>query len=138
MTHASAVDFCNNLGASIATPDDPQQNTYMAAQFPNQKIWFGHKCTGDCADPGAWPGYGNNGWTGNWADGQPNCGDGGCNVCARTDNSNNEWNDGNCYEEWRFLCRRNTWSSAFGHKWLAVDAPMTHASAVDFCNNLGA
>lgn len=110
MTYNSAVDFCDSQGSSLASPDDPQQNKYMANQFPNQKIWFGHKCTGSgCNDASNWPGYGSNGWTGAWADGQPNCGNSNCIVCART-NSGDEWNDGNCNEEYRFLCKRDyTW-----------------------------
>merc|ERR1711920_632900 len=35
-THAKAVDFCAAHGASIAAPDEPGQNDYMAEQFPDE------------------------------------------------------------------------------------------------------
>lgn len=109
----------------------------MEMQFPNKKIWYGQKCTGSkCDDESQWPEYGKSGWTGNWANGQPNCGNSNCGVCARshTSGSGGEWNDGNCNEKYRFLCRRlDEWEKSHGYWWMRVDFPTTHAKAVDFC-----
>jgi len=135
MNYDSAVEYCSGQGSTIASPDNYAQNYFMAQQFPNQKIWYGHKCSSGCNEAHNWPGYGINGWTGSWANGQPNCGDSNC--CARTQDLTDEWNGGDCEETYRFLCRRNTWQSAMGYKWLAVGAPMTHDSAVDFCDSQG-
>merc|ERR1711920_283691 len=49
-THAKVVDFCAAHGASIATPDEPGQNDYMAEQFPGAKIWSDDKCTRNCQE----------------------------------------------------------------------------------------
>jgi len=141
LTYDAAVEYCFDQGGFLASATTPGENNYMELQFPKQKIWYGQKCTGSkCDDESKWPEYGKNGWTGNWANGQPNCDTSNCVVCTRTHTSGGgEWNDGNCKEKYRFLCRRfDRWEKVHGYSWMKVDVPTTHAKAVDFCARQGA
>jgi len=117
MTHSSAVEFCESQTTSypypvLASPQTPDQKTYMENQFPDQKIWFGYKCTSGCNDVFNWPGVirlMDGAVDKPWAAGQPNCGSNNCNVCARSQTvGGQEWNDGNCAEKWSFLCRKDS------------------------------
>lgn len=133
-THSEAVQYCMNEGYDgIASPLSDEQNTYMNGMFDHDEIiWYGPTCQGSgCNTISTWSlPYSN------FHSGQPNCNKASCNVCARSQNAGyTSWNDGNCVDKYRFVCRSAIWNLVSGDYFMAVDAPMTHSSAVAFCES---